>query len=263
MNCFTSSPVKPRPRVSTLLRSAHEVIRGALVDLTAALAVPTRDRAAEKAAVYSFREQWRELARFLAIHQKMEDGALKAEGVFAMLDRLDNGVVKAAGLRNAHLSVLGLERSIDRALGALGSYSRLQETFRIYKEVNEEHLKEEEQVMMPTFKKLSNAGIDLRELVRASVLAALSAEERAFFVSYGVRILEKFPEGGKPRTRVFVHALQAVADSAEEWEKDRALVQASLSPQEYDKVSAALLDMSAFGVGAYPEGTGPKKKVGY
>jgi len=263
--CFTLhpfAPVKPHPEVFALMRNAHEVIRGALADLTAALAVPTPDHAAKRAAVDSFRAQWRELARFLAIHQKMEDGALKAEGVFAMLDRLGNGVAKAAGLRNAHSAVASLERAIERSFGLLGSFGRLQDAFRAFKEANEEHLKEEEQVMMPAIKTLSDAGTDMRELMRASVLAALSADERAFFVKYGVRVLEQHPEG-MPRARVFVHALQAVADSADEWEKDRALVQASLSPAEYDKVSAALLDMSAFGVGAYPKGSGPAKKAGF
>lgn len=63
------------------------------------------------------------------------------------------------------------------------------------------------------------------------------------------------------RLRSFVHALQALADSPEEWEKSHELVQAAIS-WDYPKISGEL-DMGAFGLAAYPKGTAPAMKAYY
>jgi len=109
---------------------------------------------------------------------------------------------------------------------------------------------------MPAIKKLSEEGTDMRALMRQSAFAALSADETDFFVDYAVRTLEKHAEG-HPRARVFVHALQAIAQDEAEWQRTHRIVQAALSAEAYAQVSAELVDMGAWGEGAYPPGQGP------
>lgn len=260
------APEAKRPEVFALMRNAHEVIRGAVRDLDAALGIiVAKEGEAEarvdakvvdqKGALDRFRAQWPNFMRFMRIHTKMEEGAGTAEGVFAMLDRLDGSRTKEADLLHEHAPLAGLERAVERSLGMFGSYKKVMDAYRIFKEVNEKHMKKEEAIMMPGIKKLSDKGINLRDAMRESVLAAISPDEKAFFISYALEKLERHPEG-MPRTRVFVHALSAVADSQEEWDCERALVQSALSPAEYQKVCAEV-SINAFGEAAYPPGKGP------
>lgn len=257
MSCFESSPApEPTAEVFALVRNAHEVIRGACIDLETTLAAPAADAATKRAVVDRFRAQWVELRRFLKIHHKMEDGALlklevlkTAEGLFDMIDRLDSDRAKAAHVRDAHARLASIERAVSRSLySVFGSHAKLLTAYGHFKEMNEEHLKQVDEIMTPTIKKLNDDGADMRGLMRKSVLAALWDDDRAFFVSYGTRVLKKYPVGA-PSAAEFVKIMQTLADSAEEWEADRVLIEAALGADEYKNI-AAELNVKAFGASA-------------
>lgn len=249
-----------RPEVFALMRNGHEVLRGAMKDLSDALVLPNKEKADSKKAVALFAQQWADFMRWQTIHMRMEEGETgKAEGVFKMLDRLCGNASKNAGLDESHHAVEGLERAVARALW-WQSFDGVRDAFSHFYTVNSEHLGHEEAVMMPMIKKLSDEGVNMRELMRKSVLPLISPADLAFYVSFAMRVLEKNP-GGMPRARVFAQALQACADSVAEWEPQRKAIEGSVSPALYAQIDQEIA-LKKFGVDAYPRGHGPDVKPG-
>lgn len=245
------APPPPRPEVFALMRNGHEVLRGALKECDEALALPDR-----RAGTKAFAARYKELKRWQDIHMAMEEGTpdKKVEGVFAMLDRLADNAAAASGLHSAHATLSRLERTLERAL-FWRRHAHLQSTWAAFRTENEAHYVLEERTMMPEIAKLNQAGTNMRELMVASVLGAVQPAEMPFFVSFATRMLDKYSEG-KPRLRVFLHALQAVCDSEAQWIAYRAHVEAGLSDAAYSQLGEEL-DLAAWGLAAYPPGRGP------
>jgi hypothetical protein len=82
-------------------------------------------------------------------------------------------------------------------------------------------------------------GANLKALMADELLPpALASADFRFFVEFAMRKLEKHHEG-KPRVRVFAHALAACA-TPEQWAEWEPWVRGALSPELYEEIAPLL-----------------------
>mmetsp|Transcript_47561 Transcript_47561/g.112150 ORF Transcript_47561/g.112150 Transcript_47561/m.112150 type:complete len:513 (+) Transcript_47561:78-1616(+) len=209
-----------------IMRNGHEVIRGMMKDI---LVAPDPQVFRERVAVML---KWQEL------HALTEDGTQGCRGFFAVInDKFDNKASQA-GLLVAHNKLHPLEEQLKMACAdprlRLGQLMTL---YRQFMDANEQHLKEEEGVMMPCVSKMAQDGVNLKEILVTDVLPCIwDRPEFGFFVQAGAATLEKYPEG-MPRARVFLHAISK-ALPPERWARALPYVKAGLSPALYKIVNA-------------------------
>lgn len=230
-------PEKPKPMVFAIMRNGHEVLRGNLRDMTAAL---------QESNTASFAEQWANFLRWGKIHAAMEDGVPGGVGVdeegtplgrgmFAMMDREADNAASDGGLREEHEKVEEKEHAVQDALRRGAGVDELRAAYAAFAELYEAHMKTEESIMMPQVQAFAKKGFDLKKGVRQCLWPAIPAGEEGFFITFAMQILEKHPEG-MPRARVFAHAVWAVS-TEEEWTSRHAAVKEGLSPELYAKIA--------------------------
>ncbi len=155
-----------------------------------------------------------------------------------ILDAKAEGIVTKEGLYGLHKELESLEKSVSQAIEK-GDLEELKNTYPKFMEVNEGHLKKEEDVMMPSIQKMMIAKLPLKKYMCEDILPIVSGSpEWEFFVKYANEILEKYNDG-MPRARVFDHALWAVA-SPEQWAAWSGWMQEVLTEKTYGELLAVL-----------------------
>lgn len=219
-NAATQKPAekgeeKPRPLVFALMRNAHEVIRGAMVECNQQL---------DNDNLEGFKECWENLKKFEEMHMHMEEGLTDvAPGFFSILNDHFDGLAKKEGLHDAHPKVEAAEHKVAEVLSS-ADLAAVKLAFKEFQAANDPHLKHEEDVMMPKVMALKQSGVNLKQEMATKILPAALAGDFKFFVTFAMTTLEKH-SGGMPRARVFAHALWGVAtdtqwDTWEPWVKE-------------------------------------------
>lgn len=224
---------KPKPQVFAIMRNGHEVLRGLSVDITALFADDTTT-CADVAAV------WNKFIRWMQLHALMEDGASdKGKGFFAVLDERFEKVATEQGLVQAHIDIAELETAMDDSLKG-DDIAAVKTAWEAFTAANEAHLLKEEEHFMPKVQAMAKAKVNLVEVLRTDVLSCAWNEDDFgdAFLTVAGQTLEKHA-GGKPRPRVFFHALQKVA-SNEQWDAWLPFIKKGLSSQLYDAIGAEI-----------------------
>lgn len=217
-----SSEEAPRPLIFALMRNSHEVIRGGILECKQQLADGNLD---------GFKGCWAALHKFEHLHMQMEEGrADVAPGFFSILNEHFDGLATKEGLFDAHPKLDAAETLVDEAATA-GDVAAVTTAFDAFAAFNEVHMNHEEDIMMPKVMALKKSGHNLKEAMATRILPAAIAGDFEHFVTYGVRMSEKH-DGGKPRARVFAHALWGVATD-EQWAEWHPWIKAGLSADKY------------------------------
>jgi len=121
------------------------------------------------------------------------------------------------------------------AVSTEASITEVKSAFDSFWTVNDAHMKKEEGVMMPKVMEMKKSGVNLKEIMNSDILPCAKAGDFEFWVTTAMQILEKHNEG-KPRARVFAHALWGLA-SKEEWLVWEPWVKAGLSSKAYAEMA--------------------------
>mmetsp|Transcript_22344 Transcript_22344/g.62330 ORF Transcript_22344/g.62330 Transcript_22344/m.62330 type:complete len:270 (-) Transcript_22344:340-1149(-) len=231
----------PNPMIFALMRNGHEVLRGAMADVSEHL---DNGDAEAAAATYLKFERW------MGLHKRMEEGNGSPEtprGFFAILDENFDGVAKENGLYADHEALDKLEHEMSEACKQEEKdLGRLKELWANFKAENESHLKKEEGVMMPRVMQLKKNGTNLKQVMKTEILPLVGdvdSEDFEFFVRFANETLNKHT-GGMPRVRVFDHALWACVEEST-WKKCDEWIKESVSDEHYSQLQAAINGVAA------------------
>ncbi|GAX10189.1 hypothetical protein FisN_3Lh384 [Fistulifera solaris] len=244
------SEEKPEPQIFAIMRNGHEVIRGGMLDMKEAI---------DNDDIQTAKEVWQKLHKWTEIHKRMEEGkepetegcgcfqslfgGSKTKkpspcGFFQVLDEKRDGVVTKNGLHVLHAELDKVEKAVDVACKK-SDLRALKEAFPKFQEMNESHLKKEEDIMMPNVMEMKKAGEPMKKIMTHDILPLVSeTSDYEFFVKYANQVLEKH-HGGMPRARVFDHALWA-ASTPEEWKKVDGWIKNTLHESTYKQLQAVL-----------------------
>jgi len=158
--------------------------------------------------------------------------------LFRVLDANADGIVSNEGLYGLHESLENLENAVSTATET-GDMDTLKAEYPKFMQANEDHLKKEEDVMMPSIKAMMMAKKPLKKFMCEEILPTVAkSPDWEFFIKYANIILEKY-DGGMPRARVFDHALWAAA-TQEQWTTWSAWMKESLTEKTYAQLEAVL-----------------------
>mmetsp|Transcript_16740 Transcript_16740/g.24751 ORF Transcript_16740/g.24751 Transcript_16740/m.24751 type:complete len:338 (-) Transcript_16740:84-1097(-) len=233
----------PRPMIFALMRNGHEVIRGAMEDISEEIATQTSK--GDYADADKIIEMWNDLHAWEGMHKTMEEGkGVKGSpktspvGLFELLDRKYDGIATKNGLLDAHDELDDLEDAMHNACH-LKDMWRIRRAWKNFEEVNSAHLKKEESIMMAKVTEMAKSGENLKDMMRNEIFALIAnSPDLKFFIQFANRILDTHP-GGMPRARVFDHALYAIA-TPQEWTTWQTWIEASLTKARYAEVRAAI-----------------------
>ena len=138
---MTHSPV-PKPVPFAIMRSGHEVIRGAMLDVAAAL---------EKDDYAEAKSMWVQLHRWDDLHKRMEEGGdadSSPIGLFRLLDEHCQQVTETEDLRGWHDRLYEYEEDVDDAFRK-DDITYVKDLYPIFHKENLAHLEAEEKVFMP------------------------------------------------------------------------------------------------------------------
>eukprot|EP00405_Crypthecodinium_cohnii_P014427 CAMPEP_0206459634 /NCGR_PEP_ID=MMETSP0324_2-20121206/24290_1 /ASSEMBLY_ACC=CAM_ASM_000836 /TAXON_ID=2866 /ORGANISM="Crypthecodinium cohnii, Strain Seligo" /LENGTH=260 /DNA_ID=CAMNT_0053931217 /DNA_START=68 /DNA_END=850 /DNA_ORIENTATION=- len=216
---------KPVPQIFAIMRNGHEVIRGAMRDCTALL---------DKDDMEGYLKRYAEFMKWMNVHAEMEDGKEGiAPGFFFLLNEKFDNIAKP--LQDAHGKLHEVETKLESA-HEKKDLAEIKAAWKEFAEFNEQHLLEEEKIMMPKIGALKEAGENMRELFNKFLFPlATQSPDVAFFMTFAMQVLEVHHEN-QPRCRVFAHAVQ-FASTPEEWAKFHPLIKEGLSPDLYQKIS--------------------------
>lgn len=157
---------------------------------------------------------------------------------FRVLDSRAEEIVSKEGLYDIHKELEASEEAVTKAIEK-GDMGELKSVYAKFMEVNEAHLKKEEDVMMPSIKKMMMAKQPLKKFMCEDILPTVTGSpDWEFFIKYANVILEKY-DGGMPRARVFDHALWAAA-TPEQWTAWSAWIQEALTEKTFGELQACL-----------------------
>jgi len=225
---------KAKPMIFAIMRNGHEVIRGMMKDV---LISPD---------VQVFRERYAIFVKWQELHALCEEGGNGGRGLFQIIDEKFEGKASNAGLQAAHGRLHPLEEQLERACeDPRQTLASLQGMFRQLMEANEQHLKDEETIMMPAVSGMAQSGVNLKQMLQEDIVRTIwDRPDFGFFVQAAASTLEKYPEG-MPRARVFVHAIKMMLPP-ERYAKVLPYIRAGLSPSRFTIINAeADLDPSA------------------
>jgi iron-sulfur cluster repair protein YtfE (RIC family) len=234
-NSSASPDRAPKPVPMAIMRNAHEVIRCALQDIQDALDKDDFDRA---------RDMWHRFHRFSDMHMKMEEGRKGANsaGLFAMIDKHGNQAVRKAGLRHHHERLYELEEDVVDIFENAPDVDRAKEVFPIFRQEDEDHLKEEEDILMPAIQEMIKNGVPLKKCIQSEIIPLLLEKEgdMEFFIRFSNEVLERHDKvNGKPRVRVWNQAIWSLA-TAEQWKEWRSWIEDTLTGEKYAEVDEAI-----------------------
>lgn len=229
----TETEEKPKPQIFAIMRNGHEVIRGGMIEVKTALDKDDFDTA---------KKAWEHLAKFEGMHKTMEEGngtGASPTGFFKVLDLKADGIVTTEGLYGLHTDLEIYEKAVNKAIKKK-DLKALKIAYPKFMEINEAHLKKEEDVMMPSIQKMMKAQEPLKKFMVVDILPTVKGSpDWEFFIKYANTILDKH-HGGMPRARVFDHALWAAA-TPEEWKTWSVWMKESLSEKTYKELEAVLV----------------------
>lgn len=147
-------------------------------------------------------------------------------------------MVSKNDLYGLHTDIDKMEKQVDAACKK-SDLATLKKVFPAFYEMNESHLKKEEDVMMPSIMEMKKAGEPLKKFMIQDILPLVSeTSDYEFFVKYANEILEKH-DGGMSRARVFDHALWAVS-TPEQWQKVDGWIKETLKESTYQELQAVI-----------------------
>ena len=209
---------RPRPMSFAILRNTHEAFRTSIRLQQQALKV------GDKA---SFSAEWQGFKRALAVHMAMEDRTM-----FALLDEVGTGAIKAARLPDEHVDDERFAARVDPALAA-GSPALLYGTWAAWKDVHLRHLVHEEEIVTPLTMKTAPTPQARGRIVHERVLTPTeNLPDFDWSIGWVVRRLSDFGSTAQPphvATRVFAWGLQN-ACSLRQWRRLRPIVQGNCAP---------------------------------
>jgi hypothetical protein len=225
----------PKPIPMAIMRNAHEVIRGAMIDIQSHL----DQNDFEKARVL-----WRQFNRFSDLHMKMEEGRKNgAKGLFRLINDHSDGAAEAAGLMDCHRTLYELEEDVRDIFDRAPDVERAKHIYPVFMKENDKHLTEEENVLMPAIQKMIQQGVPVGKYLKTEVLPLVLKREgdMEFFIRFANETLERHDNQGpgQPRVRVFDHALWALA-TPEQWKEWTVWIEESLSPEKYLEITTAI-----------------------
>ena len=227
---------KPKPNVFAIMRFGHDVIRGSMQDVAAALDAQNFAQA---------KETWNKCRSWMYLHMLMEEGTGSGEsplGMFRVLDKEFDGVATEAGLRDSHESLEKLESAVESLFTA--EDADLESTSLVFKEFQEAnllHLKVEEDIMMPKVQEMGKNGVPMKKVVKEELLATIvHRDDYKFFVQYAIGVLDHSARDTHVAARAFALALWALATS-EQWNEWDAWIKEVGSVETYNELQRAIV----------------------
>lgn len=165
--------------------------------------------------------------------------AASHECIGRLLDDVFDGVTVEENLRGEHAALLEKESLLVESIEKGSSIDDIKAAFEEYEQANLNHLKKEEDVMMPRVAQMTQNGHDLKKYMKDDILAlVIDSDDFEHFVKYANDVLERHPEG-MPRVRVFDHALWAIA-SPDQWKKWDEWIKDTVSESSYKELQEAI-----------------------
>ncbi len=209
----TAPAESPKPMPFAIMRNAHEALRASIL---------LQEQKLDSGDDASFREEWQTFQRAIAIHMAMEDDTM-----FALLDEVGGGAITTAMLPAEHLEDAILARAVNDVLDS-GDPVALRAAWTAWKDDHLNHLKHEEDVMMPLTMKTGPTPearariMHDRVLVPSEVLPGFD-----WYVGWVVYMLSRYGSAGHTAavaTRGFVWGLQHACSPAQ-WNRLRPVVE--------------------------------------
>lgn len=227
---------KPDPIPFAIMRNGHEVIRGLMVEI---------DQAVKEKNEFNFSQLWKTFKTWMIHHANMEDGVGKIKGFFVILNEKFNNCAINEGLISNHVDLETSLELIDK-YNSLRDFQNAFKNWPEFRDLNERHLKAEEDIMMPKVQEMHKLDLPIKKiLVEDIVSAAWDAKDFGKeFVEVACWVLEKH-HGGAPRARVFLHALKVISDQ-NRWNKWLPFIKSGLSKELYSQIDSQI-DLSTAG----------------
>ena len=228
----TATPEKPKPMIFAIMRNGHEVLRGALRELQVTL--DDDDGNLDKAVVqwkdyqkwvkmhmameegvgdngprgffrYVLRICTHSLATSTVLFQDSSPHAcvslslslsLSLSVQNRLLDEHCDGVASKHNLHQAHEALEAAEVALQQAFDNNNNLTAIQQAFSVYRAADEQHLQQEEQVMMPKVQKMVKDGhpmvsvVFIKEAIRFIEEPVLESESSQPFVFFCLRPLK-------------------------------------------------------------------------
>jgi hypothetical protein len=137
-------------------------------------------------------------------------------------------------LLKQHLDVDKKEASMAKAV-AKKNMAMMNAEVDGFAKTMEEHLKKEEDVMMPKVQEMKKNGVPLKKIMREEILALIWSNEQdwEFFLTFACQTLDKRPM--LQPLKVFCFALWGVA-TPKEWTKWSAYIKSAVSEQKWKEM---------------------------
>lgn len=198
--------VEPEVVVPAFLSDYHEVLRN---DLEWVLSPQ-----AQGGHLSEFAESWDEYRAALAVHTAMEDGLEgSGGGGVALLNRCFEGAADCLAFDQEHLREREAQEAVSRSLAQ--GRTELRHAFGAYRRVAEDHLGNEDAVILPLVRRLKAPSAS--QFSQWCISAAVAFGGFEHFVAHGV---VSFATHGSRQneptkaTRQFLHSLRAVCTPA-------------------------------------------------
>lgn len=198
--------VEPAVVIPSFLSGYHEVLRNDLEWVLTPLAVAGH--------LAEFAEAWGDYRAAVAVHTAMEDGLDgSGGGGIALLHHCFEGVAECLSFHEEHQRECEAQESVSKALGQ--GQADLDHAFSAYRQVAEDHLAHEDEVILPLVQRLTPPSASL--FSRWCVTAGVAGGGFEHFVAHGVAsfaIHGSRENSPAKATRIFLHSLQAVCSPA-------------------------------------------------
>ena len=153
------------------------------------------------------------------------------------MDEKRSNVAKRLGLYSAHKELSKLEYKVDHLLrDRKTNFEEILDVFIRYEEKCYDHLAKEENIFTPQFMIMmkQEGTSSIKKVMRTDIISAVLGDQERFFFSYSASMLESHSEG-KPRARVFAHAVWALSDKFE-WHKREKWIKESVSKETFSEI---------------------------
>jgi hemerythrin-like domain-containing protein len=222
-------------RPFAFLRLTHEAIRVACGECSALVA---GDTVPERTGIAALKGAVEETLRELSFHAQQEDN-----GLYPLIDGRFDDAAKNEGYREEHEQLHADEAALQEIVAALAAapdearWRAARDAVIAWADTTEKHLQHEENILQPFTSRLTD-----EDLVAAceQVHTIIDAADRAQTESRQVGWVAQKLETGRPfgKLKKYVLALQHTA-TADEYARIKRTVQASISPDAWQKLDGA------------------------
>ena len=160
--------------------------------------------------------------------------------LFSVLDEKCGGAATNEGLFEQHQAVDKMELSMTQAVKKK-NLAMMNAEIDAFAKLMEEHLKKEEDVMMPKVQQMKKDGVPLKKIMRDEILALIwkNQEDWEFFVEFACGTLAKRPM--IQPLRVFCFALYGIATPTE-WKHWSGYIQKVVSDGQWKEMEPLFTD---------------------